>query len=136
MGARIHAALAEPYASFAEALITGERSTIPPEINKSLLISGLYHILSISGLHMWLAAGGVFWALRAALALVPGLALRYPIRKWAAAAALLMGLFYMLLADWRRGHGSAPSSWWRSCSSPSWSTGRRCRCATSPWQPS
>lgn len=99
MGARIHAALAEPYASFAEALITGERSTIPKAINQSLLVSGLYHILSISGLHMWLAAGGVFWAVRAALALIPGLALRYPIRKWAAAAALLMGLFYMLLAQ-------------------------------------
>ncbi|MCA3562561.1 MAG: ComEC family competence protein [Aestuariivirga sp.] len=99
MGARIHAALAEPYASFAEALITGERSSIPPEINKSLLISGLYHILSISGLHMWLAAGSVFWAVRAVLALAPGLALRFPIRKWAAAAALLMGLFYMLLAQ-------------------------------------
>lgn len=99
MGKRIHAALSEPYASFAEALITGERSTIPPEINKSLLVSGLYHILSISGLHMWLAAGGVFWSVRAALALVPGLALRFPIRKWAAAAALLMGLFYMLLAE-------------------------------------
>jgi len=99
MGARIRAALAEPYASFAEALITGERSSIPPQINKSLLISGLYHILSISGLHMWLAAGGVFWVLRAGLALFPGLALRYPIRRWAAAAALLMGLFYMLLAN-------------------------------------
>jgi len=99
MGARIHAALAEPYASFAEALITGERSTIPPEINKSLLVSGLFHILSISGLHMWLVAGGVFWSVRAALALIPGLALRFPIRKWAAAAALMMGLFYMLLAE-------------------------------------
>ena len=99
MGARIRAVLAEPYASFAEALITGERSSIPAQINNSLLISGLYHILSISGLHMWLAAGGVFWVLRAGLALIPALALRYPIRKWAAAAALLMGLFYMLLAN-------------------------------------
>lgn len=99
IGSRIHAALSEPYASFAEALITGERSTIPPEINKSLLVSGLFHILSISGLHMWLVAGGVFWAARAALALVPGLALRLPIRKWAAAAALLMALFYLLLAE-------------------------------------
>ena len=99
MGARIHAALAEPYASFAEALITGERSTIPPEINRSLLVSGLFHILSISGLHMWLVAGGVFWSVRAVLALIPGLALRFPIRKWAAAAALIMGLFYMLLAE-------------------------------------
>jgi competence protein ComEC len=99
MGARIRAALDEPYASFAEALITGERSSIPPEINQSLMVSGLYHILSISGLHMWLVAGGVFWAVRAALALAPGLALGRPIRKWAAAAALLMALFYMLLAD-------------------------------------
>lgn len=99
MGRRIHAALAEPYASFAEALITGERSTIPPEINRSLLMSGLFHILSISGLHMWLVAGGVFWAVRAVLALVPRLALAWPIKKWSAAAALVAGLFYMLLAD-------------------------------------
>ena len=99
MGQRIHAALDEPYASFAEALITGERSTIPPEINRSLLVSGLFHILSISGLHMWLVAGGVFWVVRAALALSPSLALRFPIRSWAAGAALAAGFFYMLLAD-------------------------------------
>lgn len=99
MGSRIRAALNEPYASFAEALITGERSSIPPKINQSLMVSGLYHILSISGLHMWLVAGGVFWAVRAVLALFPALALGWPIRKWAAAAALLMALFYMLLAD-------------------------------------
>jgi competence protein ComEC len=99
MGARIHAVLDEPYASFAEALITGERSTIPPEVNRSLQVSGLYHILSISGLHMWLVAGGVFWAVRAVLALVPGLALAWPIKKWAAAAAVATGLFYLLLAD-------------------------------------
>ncbi len=48
---------------------------------------------------MWLVAGGVFWAVRAALAAVPFMALRYPIKKWAAAMALGMGLFYMLLAD-------------------------------------
>lgn len=99
IGARIHAALDEPYASFAEALITGERSTIPPAVNQSLLVSGLFHILSISGLHMWLVAGGVFWSVRAALALVPPLALAWPIKKWAAGAAVLTGLFYLLLAD-------------------------------------
>ena len=86
-------------ASFAEALITGERSTIPKEVNQSLLTSGLYHILSISGLHMWLVAGGVFWIVRALLAAVPVLALRHPIKKWAAAAGLVVGYFYMLLAQ-------------------------------------
>ena len=99
MGQRIRASLDGTLASFAEALITGERSAIPKEINHSLLVSGLFHILSISGLHMWLVAGGVFWGLRAALALIPRLALRYPIKKWAAGSAILMGLFYMLLAD-------------------------------------
>ena len=99
IGRRIHAVLDEPYASFGEALITGERSTIPNALNQSLLASGLFHILSISGLHMWLVAGGVFWGVRAALALVPPLALRWPIKKWAAVLALAMGLFYMLLAN-------------------------------------
>lgn len=99
MGERIKAVLEEPYASFAEALITGERSSIPKAINQSLIVSGLFHILSISGLHMWLVAGGVFWTVRAGLALIPALALRFPIKKWAAAAALAMGLFYMLLAE-------------------------------------
>lgn len=99
MGVRIRQTLDEPVASIAEALINGERSTIPEDLNQSLIASGLFHILSISGLHMWLVAGSVFWAVRAGLALSPRLALHHPIKKWAAAAALAMGFFYMLLAD-------------------------------------
>ncbi len=99
MGSRIRAVLDEPIASFAEALITGERATIPKEMNQSLLVSGLFHILSISGLHMWMVAGSVFWAVRSLLALSPTLAVRFPIKKWAAVAAVFMGWFYMLLAD-------------------------------------
>ncbi len=99
IGERVHAAIKGPLGSFAEALITGERASIPKSLNTSLQASGLFHILSISGLHMSLVAGGAFWAIRAALALVPKLALRYPIKKWAATAALAVGLLYMLLAD-------------------------------------
>ncbi len=99
IGASIRRQLAGVNASFAEALITGERSTIPKEVNQSLLTSGLFHILSISGLHMWLVAGGVFWIVRALLAAVPVLALRHPIKKWAAAAGLVVGYFYMLMAQ-------------------------------------
>ena len=60
--------------------------------------SGLTHILSISGLHMAIMAGTVFWLARALLALVPRLALRYPIKKWAAAAALAAATFYLALS--------------------------------------
>ena len=47
---------------------------------------------------MSLVAGGVFWLMRAILAGFPLLAQSYPIKKWAAAGALLVGLAYMLLA--------------------------------------
>ena len=98
IGARLRAHLDGVLASFAEALITGERGAIPKDINRSLQVSGLFHILSISGLHMSMVAGGIFWLVRAVLAAFPALALRRPIKKWAAAAALAMGLLYMLLA--------------------------------------
>jgi competence protein ComEC len=98
MGARIEAVLPQDRAAFAEALITGERASLPRDVIESLQISGLYHIISISGLHMSLVAGGIFWLVRALLALSPQLAVNYPIKKWSALAALLAGLFYMLLA--------------------------------------
>ena len=98
IGSRIRQHLQGTIAAFAEAMITGERASIPKDVNKSLQISGLAHILSISGLHMSLAAGGVFWIIRAFLALFPTIAQQWPIKKWAAAAALVFGFAYMLLA--------------------------------------
>jgi competence protein ComEC len=97
--ARISDAIPEPLASFANALITGDRSAIPKSINDSLQKSGLAHILSISGLHMALVAGGVFTLVRALLAMSAALALTRPIKKYAAAVAMVVGLFYMMLAD-------------------------------------
>jgi competence protein ComEC len=40
----------------------------------------------------------VFWLVRAVLALIPSLALRFPIRKWSAGIALAAALFYLLLS--------------------------------------
>jgi competence protein ComEC len=98
IGQKIQAAMAGGQGAFAEALITGERGGIPKAVNESLQTSGLAHILSISGLHMSLVAGGVFWLVRAVLALSVTLALHWPIKKWAAGAALLAGFGYMMLA--------------------------------------
>lgn len=60
--------------------------------------ANIAHLLAISGLHMGLLTGFVYAALRLGLALVPVLALRYPIRKWAAAGALGAGAFYLALS--------------------------------------
>ncbi|MCR6631744.1 MAG: ComEC/Rec2 family competence protein [Magnetospirillum sp.] len=82
----------------AAALVTGETGAIPRPVMDDYRDSGLAHILSISGLHMSMAAGLVFFVVRGGLALIPAVALRHPIKKWAAAVALLATFFYMLLA--------------------------------------
>ncbi len=96
---RITAVIPGAVGHLADSMVSGERSGIPGDMNTSLQISGLAHIISISGLHMSLVAGGVFWAVRALLALVPYFALRWPIKKIAAVVALAVGLIYTLLAD-------------------------------------
>src|SRR6201986_2995390 len=52
----------------------------------------------MSGYHMAVVAGVVFFVIRALLALIPGLAVSTPIKKWAAAAALAAAAFYLLLS--------------------------------------
>jgi competence protein ComEC len=98
MTARIRAALPGPEGSIAAALITGERGPITDVDAAAYRDSGLQHVLSISGLHMALAGLGIFWALRALLALWPAVALTQPIKKWAAVAALISSTFYLLLS--------------------------------------
>ncbi|MDX2289527.1 MAG: ComEC/Rec2 family competence protein [Hyphomicrobiaceae bacterium] len=98
IGARVSAVLPGATGAIATALITGERGGIPQEINEAFRASGLFHVLSISGLHMAIMGGSVLVALRAGLALVPAIALNVPIKKWAAAGAILASLGYLLIS--------------------------------------
>ena len=82
----------------AAALVTGKRGLIPEQANEALRAAGIYHVVSISGLHMVLAAGLFLWSLRAALALFPEVALTRPIKKWAAAFAVLGVVAYDIFA--------------------------------------
>ncbi len=86
-----------PLFPFAFAGLTGERGAIPEWVMRAMRDSGLAHLLAISGLHVGLVAGLLFFGVRALLALVPALALRYPIKKWAAAVAGLGAFAYLAL---------------------------------------
>ena len=79
-------------------LLNGRRDVISENLYNALFISGVGHVLSISGYHMAVVAGVVFFLFRALLALIPGLADRAPIKKWAALAALGVTTFYLLLS--------------------------------------
>jgi competence protein ComEC len=82
----------------AAAILTGDRSAVQPNIVDSLRASNLAHLLAISGLHMGLLTGFVFAVLRYALASAPSLALRFPIKKWAAGGAFLAASAYLVLS--------------------------------------
>src|ERR1035437_9383274 len=96
--ARIRTALDGDQRAIATALLTGRRDAITTPVNDAMFISGLGHVLSISGYHMAVVAGVVFFAVRALLALVPALTVGFPIKKWAAVAALAAAAFYLLLS--------------------------------------
>ncbi len=96
--ARIRTALDGDRRAIATALLTGRRDAISAPVNDAMFISGLGHVLSISGYHMAVVAGVVFFAVRALLALIPGLTVHSPIKKWSAAAALAAAAFYLLLS--------------------------------------
>lgn len=95
---RIMAALPNETGAIAAALITGERGGITKATNEAYKNSGLFHILSISGLHMVVMAGAVFYSVRLALACVPFLALNFPIKKWSAVAGILGTLGYLAIS--------------------------------------
>ncbi|MEM7168925.1 MAG: ComEC/Rec2 family competence protein [Pseudomonadota bacterium] len=94
---RILAALPGQSGAVAAALMTGERGAISEKVIEDMRAAGLAHLLAISGLHMGLIGGLIFFLLRFLLACVPPVALRFPIKKWAAVAALIGSGFYLLL---------------------------------------
>jgi len=98
MAERIHSVLPSSTGAIAAALITGDRGGIADDDEQALRDAGLAHVLAIAGLHMGLVGFGLFWTVRACLALVPALALTQPIKKLAALAALAGTTFYLVIS--------------------------------------
>jgi Competence protein len=55
-------------------LINGRRDAIDQHLYDAMFVSGIGHVLSISGYHVAVVAGAMFFLIRAFLALIPGLA--------------------------------------------------------------
>lgn len=94
----IRARIPSDNGAFAAAILTGDRSGIDPARLKDLRASNLAHLLAISGLHMGLLTGFTFGLFRYGIALVPNLALRVNAKKIGAAAAIPVGLAYLIIS--------------------------------------
>lgn len=95
---RISAAIDDPgHAGLLKAFIIGESHAIPEDIWEVSRLSGIAHLIAISGSHFILIAGFPFFIIRALLAAIPFIALRFPIKKIAAVVAIATSFFYMQL---------------------------------------
>ena len=95
---RIRAVLPGEEGALAAALIVADRRAIPDPTVAALRDAGLAHILAISGLHMVLVAGTVFFALRFLLGFSTRVAEGLPVKKLAAGAALAVATAYLAIS--------------------------------------
>jgi competence protein ComEC len=79
--------------------LTGNKQMLDQNLLEDVRASGLAHLLAISGLHIGLVTSLFFISIRTLLSFIPFIALRYPIKKWAAIFAMFGGLFFTLLTD-------------------------------------
>jgi competence protein ComEC len=80
------------------AMVAGDRSYITPDDAEALRLSGLAHLLSISGVHMVLVGGIVFFIIRMLWPLIEPLALRVPTPKAAALGAIIACTLYFAIS--------------------------------------
>ena len=83
---------------FAAALTSGDRSFMSDADQEALRGADLAHLLAISGLHMGIVGGLVFLLVWRGLAFIEPLALRVPVKKLGALAALLACAVYLVLS--------------------------------------
>jgi competence protein ComEC len=75
-------------------MVTGKRDLLSGDARDLIRRAGIFHIITISGVQMTLVAGIFFVGFRRLLAMSQTLALNYPIKKWAAALAILGAILY------------------------------------------
>ncbi|KAF0185413.1 MAG: competence protein ComEC [Hyphomonadaceae bacterium] len=81
-------------AGFLAAITTGDRSWISKADSDALQGSGLGHIVSVSGIHVSLIAGIIYFALVRIFSLLGAFALWFDVRKIAAVFALICAIGY------------------------------------------
>ncbi len=85
-------------ASVASAIVAGEQGGIKTSLIQNYRDSGLAHFLSISGLHMSMIAGLMFFFIRLSVSMFPSVALRYDSKKVAAVFAIIISAVYLMIS--------------------------------------
>ncbi len=84
--------------AIAVALTVGEQGRMDPQLTDTFRLSGLAHILTVSGFHIAVVVAGIYALTRRLISLWPWLALRVPGLRLAALAAGVAGTFYAIVS--------------------------------------
>lgn len=88
----------QEFSGFSIAIMSGDKAALSKEQLENMRQSGLAHLLAISGLHMGMVGGLIFFTVRLLGSLWPRVALTYPIKKWAAIITLFGLTGYLLVS--------------------------------------
>lgn len=94
----INAVLEKDVASVVSAIAVGERGGISVSLNEQYRDSGLAHFLSISGLHMSMLTGLMFFFMRFIFSLLPWFVSRFDSKKISAVVAMVLSFGYLLIS--------------------------------------
>ncbi len=98
MATHVYEEAGERGGGMSAAMVSGDRSFITPDDSEALRLSGLAHLLSISGVHMVLAGGIVFFLIRFTWPFIEPLALRVPAVKAGALGAIVACTLYFIVS--------------------------------------
>jgi competence protein ComEC len=94
---RVLASVSRPEAGVIVALITGNRQFLRDDIEEAFRETGTGHLLAISGIHLAVLAGGLWWFSAHMCRLIPSLTARYG-RKRITGLGVLVGLGLYVVA--------------------------------------
>lgn len=95
---RVQQILPPDAAAIAVPLIIGDQGLVSPWQYELYRIAGIIHVLSVSGFHLTLLAGLVFFLIRGVFALVPKVGSVINTKKVSAFLSLLLVLFYLFIS--------------------------------------
>ncbi len=95
---KINEVLPADEAGIASAIVAGDKGGISQKIIQNYRDSGLAHFLSISGLHMSMIAGIMFFLVRLIISFIPPLVRKYNSKKIAAVFAVFISFVYLCIS--------------------------------------
>lgn len=95
---KIEAHMQQPESSIAIGMLIGDATRIPDDAFEAIRISGIAHIIAISGMHIVIVVVIIFFIARNILVRFSKLALNYNIKKIAAAIAIVGTFLYLLIS--------------------------------------